>query len=74
MSVHALELNAKIIEKKIKYYKRPENSYSKLNTFSDGLSILSRIVTMLIDSRPIYLFSTLSLFYYLVHVFYYFQY
>lgn len=61
MSVHALELNAKIIEKKIKYYKRPENSYSKLNTFSDGLSILSRIVIMLIDSRPIYLFSILSL-------------
>ena len=60
MSVHALELNAKIIEK-IKYYKRPENSYSKLNTFSDGLSILSRILTMLIDSRPIYLFSILSL-------------
>lgn len=61
MSVHALELNAKIIEKKIKYYKRPENSFSKLNTFSDGLKILSRIIIMLIDSRPIYLFSILSL-------------
>ena len=70
MSVHALELNAKIIEKKIKYYKRPENSYSKLNTFSDGLSILSRIVIMLIDSRPIYLFSFLLVAMILAVVFY----
>ena len=35
MSVHALELNVKSL-KKIKYYKRPENSYSKLNTFQMG--------------------------------------
>ena len=61
MSVHALELNAKIIEQNIKYFKRPDGSFSKLNTYSDGLKILSRIIIMLIDSRPIYLFSTISL-------------
>ena len=61
MSVHALELNVKIIEQNIKYFKRPEGSLSKLNTYSDGLKILSRITIMLIDSRPIYLFSIISL-------------
>ena len=49
MSVHALELNVKLIEQNIKYFKRPEGSLSKLNTYSDGLKILSRII-MLIDS------------------------
>ena len=61
MSVHALELNAKIIEQNIKYFKRPDGSFSKLNTYSDGLKLLSRIIIMLIDSRPIYLFSIISL-------------
>ncbi len=61
MSVHALELNVKILEQNIKYFKRPEGSLSKLNTYSDGFKILSRIIIMLIDSRPIYLFSIISL-------------
>ena len=61
MSVHALELNVKIVEQNIKYFKRPEGSLSKLNTYSDGLKILSRIIIMLIDSRPIYLFSIICL-------------
>jgi glycosyltransferase involved in cell wall biosynthesis len=60
MSVHALEINCKIIENEINYFKRPENSESKLRTFVDGFKILSRILILLIDNKPILIFLSIA--------------
>ena len=63
MSVHALEINCKILERDINYFKRPENSESKLRTFSDGFKILFRIIILLIDNKPILIFLSLAMFF-----------
>ena len=61
MSVHALEINCKIIETDIEYFQRPLNSESKLRTFSDGFKILSRILLLLLDNKPILIFLNIAL-------------
>lgn len=61
MSVHALEINCKILEVDVDYYRRPKDSSSKLRTFVDGLKILSRILVLLIDNKPIFIFLSISL-------------
>ena len=61
MSVHALEINCKILEVEVDYFRRPKDSNSKLRTFVDGFKILSRILVLLIDNKPILIFLSLSL-------------
>lgn len=68
MSVHALEINCKILEKKVNYFKRPEKSESKLRTFSDGLKILSRILILLIDNKPILIFLSIAFAFFLCSI------
>jgi len=49
-----------IREVPIQYGKRPEGSFSKLNTYSDGFLVLKAIFIIFKDYKPLIFFTTLS--------------
>jgi hypothetical protein len=53
-SVHALELAMPVAEIETPYYARPEGSFSKLNTWGDGLRILRTIVRLFRSEKPLH--------------------
>src|SRR6185369_5528551 len=57
LTVHALTLNMPIAERECKYFKRPEGSTSKLNTYRDGIRILSVMVGLFKNERPLAFFG-----------------
>ena len=60
LSIHAVDKRWRIIEVPIDYRDRPEGSVSKLNTVSDGLSVLRMIASLFKDYRPLALFTCLA--------------
>ena len=60
MTIHALDHNFLVKEVTIDYRDRPEGSHSKLNTFSDGFSVLGTIVVLFRDYRPSLFFGLIS--------------
>ena len=52
MTVHAIEVGAKIIEHPIKYLPRVEGTVSKLNTWHDGFKISKEIFQLYKDYAP----------------------
>lgn len=60
LTLHALENGLAIKEIVIPYGKRPDGSFSKLNTFSDGWRVLRTILWIFKDYRPLVFFGTLS--------------
>jgi glycosyltransferase involved in cell wall biosynthesis len=60
LTIHALELELPVAEVVAPYYERPEGSASKLNTWRDGLRILSMIVKLYRSERPLRFFSVLG--------------
>ncbi|MDR3179579.1 MAG: glycosyltransferase [Holosporaceae bacterium] len=69
LSVHALTLAIPFAEIESKYKERPTNSFSKLNTFRDGIKILLRILQLLKEIRPLFFFGLISLFSLLISLF-----
>ena len=61
MTIHALDKNFLIKEIPVNYKNRPSGSISKLNTFSDGVSVLKTIFTLCKDYKPFFFFSVMSL-------------
>jgi glycosyltransferase involved in cell wall biosynthesis len=61
LSVHALELELAVAEVSTPYYARPAGSVSKLNTWRDGLRILSTILGLFRSERPLAFFSGLGI-------------
>ena len=61
LTVHALTLNMPIAERETKYFKRPEGSTSKLNTYRDGVRILSVILGLFKNERPLAFFGLAGL-------------
>lgn len=61
MTLHALDKKFLLQEVPICYKDRVEGSFSKLNTFSDGLRVLKTIVTVFKDYKPLSFFSIISL-------------
>ena len=61
MSIHAVEKNMRIENVIIEYRDRPEGSESKLNTYSDGMRVLSTIFRLYKNYKPMYFFGLLSL-------------
>lgn len=61
MTIHALDKNLKILEIPVSYRDRPEGSVSKLNTYSDGLKVLTIIIRLFKEYRPMLFFSIFSL-------------
>ena len=59
LSIHAIDKGWRIVEIPIEYRDRPAGSVSKLNTFSDGLKVLSTIASLFKDYRPFALFASL---------------
>ncbi len=61
MTIHALDHRFLICEIPVVYRDRPEGSVSKLNTFSDGLSVLKTIVLLYKGYRPLRFFSWMAI-------------
>jgi len=61
LSIHCVENDFLIQEIPIDYRDRPEGSFSKLNTFSDGIKVINMILRMLKDVRPFLFFGGFSL-------------
>lgn len=60
LTLHALQNGLPIKEISIPYGKRPDGSFSKLNTFSDGWRVLKTILWLFKDYRPLVFFSFLG--------------
>lgn len=60
MSIHALENRFLLKEIPIDYRDRPEGSESKLDTFSDGMKVISTIIRLFKNSRPFLFFGILA--------------
>src|SRR5215203_6738193 len=68
LSVHALELALPVVEIETPYYARPEGSFSKLNTWSDGFRILGTILKLYRSEKPLRFFTVIGLFLMLVSI------
>lgn len=60
MSIHAADKHMQVDNVVIEYRDRPEGSFSKLNTFSDGFKVLTRILNLYKNYRPFAFFSLLA--------------
>lgn len=60
MSIHALDKGYSIIELPTAYRDRPEGSFSKLNTITDGMLVLKTIFAIFVRFRPLLFFSLCS--------------
>jgi glycosyltransferase involved in cell wall biosynthesis len=60
MTIFALDKRMAIKEVPIAYRDRPPGSFSKLNTFADGIRILSTIFTLLRNYRPSFFFGSIA--------------
>ncbi|PLC48157.1 glycosyl transferase [Pollutimonas subterranea] len=61
MTLHALHRRMRIVELPVEYRDRPVGSVSKLNTFSDGASVIFTIAQILRYYRPMVFFMALSM-------------
>jgi len=66
MTLHALDKKFLIKEIPIEYRDRPEGSYSKLNTFSDGIRVLKTILWVFKDYKPLVFFTIMSLIFFIL--------
>lgn len=60
MTIHALDKNMGIENVIITYRDRPEGSVSKLNTYSDGIKVLTTIMRLFRNYKPIAFFGLFS--------------
>ena len=60
MTLHALDKRFVIEEIPIEYRDRPEGSYSKLNTLSDGIRVVKTVFWIFKDYKPLAFFGVLS--------------
>lgn len=61
MSIHAVDKNLKLVEVPVNYRDRPDGSFSKLNTYSDGFKVLATIFRLFRSYRPLAFFGTIAL-------------
>ena len=57
MSIHALDKGYTLLEVPTSYRDRPEGSFSKLNTLTDGILVLKTIFSIFVKHRPLVFFS-----------------
>jgi len=57
MTLHALDKRMRIVEIPVNYRDRPEGSFSKLDTFRDGMRVISTISSILRYYRPLIFFG-----------------
>lgn len=61
MTIHAVDKNMYIESIVIGYKNRPENSISKLNTYSDGIKVLKTIIKLYKTYKPMGFFGLITL-------------
>lgn len=61
MSIHAADKNMHIDNVIVNYQDRPEGSFSKLNTYSDGIKVLGTIMRLYRTYKPLSFFGLLGL-------------
>lgn len=61
MSIHAIDKNMSISHVKVMYQDRKEGSFSKLNTFKDGVKVLLTIIKLFRTYRPLRFFGFFSI-------------
>ena len=61
MTIHAVDKNYKLLEIPVTYRDRPEGSFSKLNTISDGLKVLKTISVLFKEYKPTIFFNLISI-------------
>lgn len=61
MTLHALDKNFLIKQIPVAYKDRPEDSFSKLNTYKDGYKVMRTIFRLFKEYRPFPFFGALSL-------------
>lgn len=60
MSIHAIDKRMQVENVIIPYRDRPEGSVSKLNTFSDGWSVIKTLIRLFRIYNPFAFFGTIS--------------
>lgn len=60
MTIFALDKSFRITEIPIDFIDRPEGSFSKLNTFSDGIKVIFEILNMFRHYKPLTFYSIIS--------------
>jgi glycosyltransferase involved in cell wall biosynthesis len=60
MTIHALDKNFTIREIPIAYRDRPEGSQSKLSTYKDGVKVITTIIELFKDYKPLLFFIILA--------------
>ncbi|MBQ7678449.1 MAG: glycosyltransferase [Butyrivibrio sp.] len=60
MTIHAVNNNMQIENHVIEFRDRPAGSVSKLNTYSDGMRVLSTIIRLYRDYKPFCFFSCIA--------------
>ena len=60
MTIHALDKNLSLKSIPVEYCDRPEDSVSKLNTYSDGFKVLKTIARLFKEYRPLRFFGILA--------------
>ena len=66
LSIHAVDHRWRIVDVPIEYRDRPEGSFSKLSTFSDGLKVIQMIGVLFKDYRPLKFFSLVSFLFFVI--------
>ena len=68
MTIHALDKNMNRKEIPINYKDRPEGSYSKLSTYSDGFKVLKTIARLYKEYKPMRFFGILSILFFVASI------
>lgn len=61
MTIHAVYNNMAIDNVVVEYRDRPQGSFSKLNTYSDGMKVINTILRLFRNYQPFKFFSLISL-------------
>ena len=59
MTIHALDKNMRVVSVPVTYRDRAEGSFSKLDTYSDGMKVLATILILYKNYRPLAFFGSL---------------
>ncbi len=68
MTLQAISKNFTLVETDIDYGSRPEGSFSKLSTYSDGFLVLRSMFLIFKDYKPLFFFSTVAAFLFVLSV------
>ena len=66
LTIYALQMRLPVGEVSAKYFKRPEGSFSKLNTFRDGFRILFTIMYLMMTEKPMIFFNIISIVFFII--------